>query len=58
MPSVPNRVTGLQAAQLSVRAQLEAWRQAMGPREFAVLVDLLVRMLEAEQRRPGIRRAA
>jgi len=42
------RVTGLQAAQASVRGQLDAWRKQMAPREFETLVDVLYRMLAGE----------
>jgi hypothetical protein len=48
-----NRVSGLQAAQVGVVSMIEAWRQQFGPREFAVLVDLLARWLERECRRTG-----
>lgn len=51
-----SRVTGLQAALVALNAQLEAWRQQMSPREYAVLRDLLLRRLTAElerQKRTG-----
>jgi len=44
-------VTGLQAAQLGLVRQLKAWRGQFGPREYATLLDLLVRWLEAERLR-------
>jgi hypothetical protein len=55
-----NRVTGLQAAQVSLRAQLEVWSEQLSPYEYAVLLDLLSRMLEVERRRAAhwLRRAA
>jgi hypothetical protein len=53
------RVTGLQASHLGVIAALEAWRNQFSPREWAVLVDLLARWLEAERHRlEGTRWAA
>jgi hypothetical protein len=48
-------VTGLQAAQVGLASLLENWRREFSPREFAVLVDLLMRLLEREARE---RRAA
>jgi hypothetical protein len=48
---VSARVTGVQAAFAAVSAQLEAWRQQMSPREYAVLLDLLARRLERELER-------
>lgn len=44
------RVTGLQAAQVALAAILTAWRGQLSPREYAVLLDLLARQLEHEQR--------
>jgi hypothetical protein len=44
-------VSGLQTAQLGVVRLLEAWREQFSPREYAVLVDLLARWLEAERLR-------
>ena len=41
-------VSGLQTAQLGLVRLLEAWRQQFSPREFATLLDLLVRWLERE----------
>ena len=42
-------VTGLQAAQVGVVRLLEGWRAQFGPREWAVLLELLTRWLEAER---------
>jgi len=50
-----SRLTGLQTAQGSVRAQLEAWRQQMAPREYETLLDVLTRMLTHERRRTSFR---
>jgi hypothetical protein len=50
---VSTRVTGLQATLVGFVALLEAWRQQLGPREFAVLLDLLVRRLQHELERQG-----
>ena len=44
-----SRVTGLQAAQVGLAALLEGWRSQFSAREFAVLIDLLARRLEAER---------
>jgi hypothetical protein len=53
------RTTGLQASQLGIVRQLEGLREIMGPREWAVLVDLLARWLAAElDRLEGSRWAA
>jgi hypothetical protein len=41
-------VSGLQAAQVGLVRLLETWRSQFSPREFATLVDLLVRWLERE----------
>jgi hypothetical protein len=41
-------VSGLQAAQVGLVRLLESWRSQFSPREFATLVDLLVRWLERE----------
>jgi hypothetical protein len=43
-----SHVSGLQAAQVGLVRLLETWRQQFSPREFAVLLDLLVRWLERE----------
>jgi hypothetical protein len=42
-------VSGLQTAQLGVVRLLEAWRGQFGPREYAVLLDLLARWIESER---------
>jgi hypothetical protein len=44
-------VSGLQTAQLGLVRLLEAWRWQFSPREYAVLLDLLARWIEAEQLR-------
>lgn len=46
-----NRTTGLQAAHIGIIAMLERWRETFSPREYAVLVDLIDRWLEVEQKR-------
>jgi hypothetical protein len=48
-------ITGLQAAQVGLVSQLQAWRSHFAPREYAVLIDLLARWLERESRRTRIR---
>lgn len=48
---VSARVSGLQAAQLGVVAQLEAWRAQFSAREYAVLLDLIARIVAAELER-------
>ncbi len=49
--SMSARVTGLQAAHASLAAQLDLFAAQFSPREFAVLLDLLSRVLERERRR-------
>jgi hypothetical protein len=44
-------MTGVQAAQLGLVAQVEAWREHLGPREYAVLIDLVGRWFDEERRR-------
>jgi hypothetical protein len=51
----PNPVTGLQAAQLALASQLRAWAQQFSPREYATLLDLHRRWVEAECERVGDR---
>jgi hypothetical protein len=48
---VSARVTGLQAALAGFAGQLDRWRDQFGPREYAVLLDLLARRLERELER-------
>ena len=45
------RATGLQAAQVSLRAQLEAWELRFTPREYAALVEDLYRIASRERER-------
>ncbi len=47
--SSANRVTGLQAAQVSLSAQLHGYREQFTPREYAVLLDLLLRLFDRER---------
>jgi hypothetical protein len=54
------RISGLQATQAQFQAQLNACREQFGPREYAVVLDLLARQLERERRRAArwLRRVA
>ena len=54
------RTTGLQALQAQFAALLATSRELLGPREHAVLAELLSRQLEAERARIelGLRRWA
>ncbi len=55
------RVTGVQAALAGFAGQLDRWREQFGPREYAVLLDLLGRRLERElerAERPPLRECA
>ena len=45
------RVTGLQVALRAFVVLLDGWREQFGPREYAVLLDLLVCVLEREVER-------
>jgi len=47
----PNRVSGLQAAQVALRADLTAFEQLLPPDEYATLVDVHARVLEHERKR-------
>jgi hypothetical protein len=51
----PNRVSGLQAAQLALASQLRAWSEHFSPREYETLLDLHLRFLQAERERVGSR---
>jgi hypothetical protein len=44
-----HRTTGIQAAQVALAAQLDAWRDQLGADEYAVLVDLHGRRLDEER---------
>ena len=48
-------LSGLQAAQVGLVRQLEALRDVMAPREYATLVEIVVRWLERERNRRGAR---
>jgi hypothetical protein len=43
--------TGVQVATLAIVAQLEALRETMGAREYAVVIDLVGRWIDEERRR-------
>jgi hypothetical protein len=45
------RTTGLQVAHAGLLAALERWRDQLTPREYAVLIELFLRYLEAERKR-------
>jgi hypothetical protein len=45
------RTTGVQAAQVALAAQFDAWRDQLGADEYAVLVDLHGRRLDNERER-------
>jgi hypothetical protein len=44
-------VTGVQAATQAVVALVAAWRVQFSPREYAVVLDLVARIADAELRR-------
>jgi hypothetical protein len=47
----PARVTGLQVIQAETAARFVTWRELLSPREYAVALDLVSRMIGAELRR-------
>lgn len=51
VPRRPARVTGLQLIQVETATRLATWREHLSPREYAVALDLVARIVDAEIRR-------
>jgi len=51
-------LTAAQVIPVGIVAELEAWRDQLGPREWAVVLDVVGRWLERERSERALRRWA